>query len=244
MATMSPSQIARREYKHGRTAYAFQWNQAHHKSLGADEGDLASLWAHLTLIQSGRIPEEVFTDPFYTRASRLKLVKMSPMKKVKLRKRFMSHGTLHRSIDDPVTEKIREYHRARNDNTYSADHSILQAFLHEDPQTIAIEVPMWSDRYKITGHVDLIRWVDDHLQVCDYKPGSLGSLPNRFMDSLPQISAYGEMMTHHLAGTLHSALDSNLLPTVKCCVFDSHSSWHFGSELFLTLQTTGLLDGI
>jgi hypothetical protein len=241
---MSPDRITRREYKHGRTAYAFQWNQEHHENLGAEGGDLASLWAHLTLILSGKIPEEVFTDPFYTRASKLKLVKMSSVKKVRLRKRFMNHGTLVRSIEDPVTEKIREYHRAIDDNSYNADHSILQSFLTEDPQTIAIEVPVWSDRYKITGHIDLIRWDGDHLQICDYKPGPLGSLPNRFMESLPQISAYGEMMTHHLAGTLHSALDSNLLPNVSCCVFDSHSCWHFGSELFLTLQTTGLLDGL
>ena len=107
-----------------------------------------------------------------------------------------------------------------------------------------LKVPVWSERYKVTGHIDLVRFVDGSIQVCDYKPGSLESTQRRFTDSLPQVAAYGEMMAHHLANTLRSALEAPLLPKIRCCIFDTHSCWHFGAEMFVQLYETGFLDDI
>ncbi len=242
MSSENP-EIARREYKHGKIAYSFQWNKTHHKELGKSEGDLASLWAHLTTIARGKIPENPFRDPFYTRASRLRLAKMSASKKVAFRRRMIAKGFIEHIPDSALVSMIREYHRNRNDLSYSADHSILKEFLVNDPQTIAIEVPVWSDRYQLSGHIDLIRFRDDTIEVCDYKPGKLDDTRKRFFESVPQVAAYGEMMTHHLASTLRVALDAPLLPKVKCCVFDTHSCWRFGAEMFITLLETGHLDG-
>ena len=87
----------------------------------------------------------------------------------------------------------------------------------------------------------MIRIVDGTVQVCDYKPGTLDSTSKRFLDSIPQVAAYGEMLTHHLASTLREALEATLLPKVKCCIFDTHSSWHFGAEMFVTLDASGNL---
>lgn len=240
----SSDDITRREYQHGRVAYAFQWNTSNHKRLGNQTGDLASLWAHLTIIQSGKIPESLFSDPTFTRASRLRLVNMPQTKRVGFRKQLERIGSISSKVDDDLVLKLREYHQKRNYLSSSADHGILQEFLIHDPQTIAIEVPVWSDRYSITGHIDLIRYVDGFIQISDYKPGSLESTKRRFLDSLPQVSAYGEMMAHHLAGTLRSALDAPLLPQIRCSIFDTHSCWHFGAELFVQLQAMGYLQNI
>ncbi|MHA1935178.1 MAG: hypothetical protein ACW97A_07840 [Candidatus Thorarchaeota archaeon] len=236
--------IARREFKHGKMAYGFRWNRTNHERIGNNEGDSASLWAHLGGVLSGKMPEEPFRDPFYSRASALRLSKMSPAKRVSLRKRLIKTGALKSAVDDDIVHRIRSYHRSRKDVSYRADHGILTDFLSDDPCTIAIEVPVWSDRYKLSGHIDLIRVLDDIVQVCDYKPGSLDTTKNRFLQALPQVSAYGEMMTHHLASTLRSALNSPLLPKVRCCIFDTHSSWHFGAELFVTLETSGKITGL
>lgn len=237
-------EIVRREYRHGKVAYGFHWNKTHHENLGNKEGDLASLWAHLSIISGGKIPSERFVDPFYVRSSTLYLPKMSASKKVALRRRLLRTGSVVRSVDSSLVHKIREYHRNRDDRSYSADHGILKDFLHSDSDTIAIEVPVWSDRYKLTGHVDLIRYVDAKIQVCDYKPGPLESTANRFLESLPQVSAYGEMVAHHLADTLRSALNAPLLPNVRCCVFDAHSCWEFGAELFVGLLESENLEGL
>ncbi len=237
-------EIVRREYLHGKVAYGFQWNKTHHGNLGKEEGDLASLWAHLSIISGGKFPSDRFVDPFYVRSSTLKLPKMSAPRKVALRKRLLRTGSVVRSIESSLICRIREYHRNRDDRLYLADHGILKEFLHSDPETIAIEVPVWSDRYKLTGHVDLIRSVDGKIHVCDYKPGPLESTANRFLQSLPQVSAYGEMVAHHLADTLRSALNAPLLPNVRCCVFDAHSCWEFGAELFVSLLESGNLEGL
>jgi hypothetical protein len=237
-------EIARREYKHGKIAYGFQWNKSHHEKLGKSKGDLASLWAHLTTIARGKIPETPFRDPFYTRASRLKLAKMSPSRKVAYRRNLLSKGLVRHIPDSELVSMIREFHRVHNDFSYSADHSILKEFLLNDPRTLAIEVPVWSDRYQLSGHIDLIRFWDNTIEICDYKPGKLDSTEKRFLESIPQVAAYGEMMTHHLASTLRVALDAPLLPKVKCCVFDTHSCWRFGAEMFITLLETGQLEGL
>ncbi|MFW9805323.1 MAG: hypothetical protein ACFFFK_01180 [Candidatus Thorarchaeota archaeon] len=236
--------ILGRDFQHGKVAYGFQWNTAHHKSFGHNEGDLASLWAHLNSIMSGNVPANPFSDPFFTRASRLRFAEMSKSEKVGFRKKLKRTGTLEMHVDDDLVGMLRDFHRSKNDLSYSSDHSILKMFVLKDPHTIAIEVPVWSERYKLTGHVDLIRYVDGFIHVCDYKPGPLERTKSRFMDSIPQVAAYGEMITHHLANTLRSAFEAPLLPKIKCCIFDTHSCWHFGAELFVQLETMGKIAGL
>ncbi|MHA2068325.1 MAG: PD-(D/E)XK nuclease family protein [Candidatus Thorarchaeota archaeon] len=237
------SEITRREFKHGKVAYGFLWNKSNHESLGNHEGDLAALWAHLSSISSGKVPSEPFTDPFYARASSLKFPKMNAAKKAAMRNKLMRMGSVTRLSESDLIDKLREYHRATNDLSYSADHKIVREFLYHDPSTIAIEVPVWSDRYRLSGHIDLLRFVDDTVEVCDYKPGPLKSTGNRFLESMPQIAAYGEMMAHHLAGTLRSALNAPLLPKIRCCIFDTHACWVFGAEMYVTLVESGKISG-
>ncbi|MHA2209013.1 MAG: PD-(D/E)XK nuclease family protein [Candidatus Thorarchaeota archaeon] len=242
MSSREPD-ITRREFKHGKVAYGFHWNKTHHERLGKHEGDLASLWAHMITITLGKVPSEPFSDPFYARASSLKLPKMNAAKRAALRNRFFRTGSVTRLIDSDLIDKLREYHRATNDLSYNADHKIVREFLYHDPSTIAIEVPVWSDRYRLSGHIDLLRFVGDTVEVCDYKPGPLQSIGNRFLEALPQIAAYGEMMAHHLAATLRSAFDAPLLPKIRCCIFDTHACWEFGAEMFVTLLESGKISG-
>jgi hypothetical protein len=190
------------------------------------------------------VPEEIFSDPVFTRASRLRLDLGGRPQKTALRLRLERAGDLHSLGDSELVEAIRQYHRDIGDQTYCADHSILSEFVRKDPATIAIEVPVWSEGYSITGHVDVIRFVDGCIQVLDYKPGPLHNVKRRFLDALPQVSAYGELLALHLAGTLHSALESPLLPSVKCGVFDTHAHWEFDAKLFVQLRSMGVLNDI
>ncbi|MHA2046393.1 MAG: hypothetical protein ACW99G_16530 [Candidatus Thorarchaeota archaeon] len=160
---MAPTDILRREFKHGRVAYGFQWNIAHHRVLGHEKGDASSLWAHLNSIHIGKVPQLPFDDPFYNRASKLRLSKMPSAQKVGLRMKLERAGKIQTSVSDDLVKLLRNYHRNRNDLSYSAGHDIMKEFLLNDPNTVAIEVPVWSERYKLTGHVDLVRVVDGYL---------------------------------------------------------------------------------
>ncbi len=236
--------IVRREFKHGKVAYGFQWNKTNHARIGNSTGDAASLWAHLSSVALGKVPEDPFRNPFYIGASKLRLKKMPKASKVNFRKKLERTGALQSSVTDDLVEILRNLHRARNDTSYKADHGIVADFLRTDPYSIAIEIPVWSNQYNLSGHIDLIRIVDDVIHVCDYKPGKLETTSARFFESIPQIAAYGEMLSHHLASTLRSALEAPLLPEVRCCIFDTHSSWQFGAEMFVTLEAAGLLSGL
>lgn len=233
--------IVRRDFKHGKVAYSFQWNKANHTRIGNNTGDSASLWAHLSIVASGKIPEEPFTNPFFVSASKLRIKKMSKAQRIHLRKKLERTGALETSVEDDLVAILRDLHRARNDMSYRADHGILIDFLEADPNAIAIEIPVWSERYNLSGHIDLIRIVDGVIYVCDYKPGTLETTSTRFFNAIPQIAAYGEMMSHHLASTLRIALEAPLLPQIRCCIFDTHSAMHFGAEMFVTLQASGFL---
>ncbi|MDF1539533.1 MAG: PD-(D/E)XK nuclease family protein [Candidatus Thorarchaeota archaeon] len=236
--------IVCREFKHGKVAYGFQWNKTNHTRIGNSTGDAASLWAHLLSVASGKIPEDPFRNPFYVSASKLHVKKMSKAAKVNFRKKLERTGALQSSVNHDLVEILRNLHRDRNDMSYKADHGIVSDFLRTDPCSIAIEIPVWSNQYNLSGHIDLIRIVDGVINVCDYKPGTLETTATRFFNSIPQIAAYGEMLSHHLASTLRSALEAPLLPNVRCCIFDTHSSWHFGAEMFVTLNAAGLISGL
>ncbi|MFW9925931.1 MAG: hypothetical protein ACFFDM_04095, partial [Candidatus Thorarchaeota archaeon] len=112
---MNSEDILRREFQHGKIAYGFQWNVAHHKALGTKEGDLSSLWAHLNSILMGKVPELPFADPFYNRASKLRLSEMSTAQKVGFRKKLKRAGKIAMSVNDDTVMLLREYHRSRND---------------------------------------------------------------------------------------------------------------------------------
>jgi len=236
--------IVRRDFRHGKVAYGFQWNKTNHSRIGNSTGDAASLWAHLASVASGKIPDDPFTNPFFVSASKLRIKQMPKAAKVNFRKKLERAGALQSVVNHDLVEILRKLHRARNDMSYKADHAIVADFLKKDPFSIAIEIPVWSNRYNLSGHIDLIRIVDDVVQVCDYKPGKLETTSTRFFNSIPQIAAYGEMLSHHLASTLRSALEAPLLPNVRCCIFDTHSSWHFGAEMFVTLEASGLISGL
>ncbi|MCK5302758.1 MAG: PD-(D/E)XK nuclease family protein [Candidatus Thorarchaeota archaeon] len=241
--TANGNDIVRREFRHGKVAYGFQWNRGTHKKLGNTDGDLAALWAHLSAVRAGNVPEAPFTDPFYRRASSLRLSKMSAARRVALRMKLMKSHAVVANLEDDLVRRIRNYHRSRGDKSYTLNHAVLPDFLQDDPNSIAIEVPVYTERYRLTGHIDLVRFVDGHVQICDYKPGPLDSTKKRFLESIPQVAAYGEMMTHHLAGTLCSALDAPFLPTVRCAIFDTHSCWHFGADMFVSLYESEMMSG-
>ena len=108
-----PDDILRREFQHGRIAYGFQWNIAHHKGLGHEEGDLSSLWAHLNSIHIGKVPERPFADPFYNRASKLRLSEMSAGQKVGFRKKLEREALV--MSKEMREEKEREFRIKVND---------------------------------------------------------------------------------------------------------------------------------
>jgi hypothetical protein len=134
--------IVRCDFQHGKIAYAFHWNQSHHRGFGNELGDSAALWAHFTQIMNGNIPESYFRDPFYRRASSLRLKRRPAHVKVRLRKRLEKSGALTLSVDDDLVERIRELHRNRGDKSYRSDHSIVRDFLTVDCSSVAIEVPI------------------------------------------------------------------------------------------------------
>lgn len=73
-----------------------------------------------------------------------------------------------------------------NGRRYKSEHENVQMFFIEsDPETIAVEVPVWAEKDELgsyskiispsgtlTGHIDLLRCTNDKIEIWDYKPAA------------------------------------------------------------------------
>jgi hypothetical protein len=78
-------------------------------------------------------------------------------------------------------EIIALAHKSREHTKFKSRHENLQQwFLLNDPYAIAAEVPVWADEaeskthlglpFPLTGHIDLLRFRADKIEIWDFKP--------------------------------------------------------------------------
>jgi len=57
------------------------------------------------------------------------------------------------------------------ENRGNKQHEFVQNnFIEQDDYLLGIEVPVWSHKLKIFGHIDILRLVDNKIQILDFKP--------------------------------------------------------------------------
>ena len=101
------------------------------------------------------------------------------------------------------------------------DHeSVLHRTLLKEEKAIAIEIPLWDNNRKITGHSDLILIEDnkgkENIVICDYKTGS----EDNFFKYIPQVALYGKMI-------------EKLIPIadITCYIYNEKGEWRFSPNL-------------
>jgi hypothetical protein len=91
---------------------------------------------------------------------------------------------------------------------------VLKYILIKCPNAIAVEVPIWKSKPKITGHMDLLLLDDKNLYIADYKP------ENRFLHSLPQVAFYGLLLSKKFNMT-----------NIRCIQFSKDECWEYNPEI-------------
>ena len=98
---------------------------------------------------------------------------------------------------------------------------VLKKILDEDENSIGMEIPiwMWHDDHYLTGHIDLILFIDGILYVCDYKPeetpkAATTQLSFSFMRSIPQVASYALVLKSEFK-----------IKEIKCITFNKHGAW-------------------
>ncbi|MBD3187118.1 hypothetical protein GF325_09840 [Candidatus Bathyarchaeota archaeon] len=165
------------------------------------------------------LPMEPFTSHDYRRASSFSITGLDEASRSSLASMFIDDLIItryHAGGSHPVP-RIAD---ALDEDAVSHDVVLREIFLN-DPQAMAIELPAWCSTRMLSGHVDLIRSIDDtRIEICEYK-----AVPERdFIPHVPQVVAYG-MMVNSMIGKAASIAPAEM--DVRCLLFNKKVAWSF-----------------
>ena len=92
-------------------------------------------------------------------------------------------------------------------------HDIMQDYLiWNDDKTVAVEIPVYDDRYNISGHIDIIRIVNKRVQIVDFKPNAKKEKHEKVGS---QLSLYRELLSYN-TGIDEKNIDCYFYDDVAC----------------------------
>lgn len=215
-------EILRKKIMHRRITYLFQWNQTNHKLFVSDPSlhDFARpLWDFLERVYKDDIPHHFFSRVDFGRASAMRLPNMSKGNGANLTYKLANEGLINLESSSELLKLVKKV------TASSTSHgSVLSFLLNFDPQSVASEVPVYSEELKLTGHIDLLRLRSDAtVEVLDFKPGLRDV---SLLLAVPQVAAYGVLL-----GTLIPSMREH----IECTLFNSQESISFNPEILRTL---------
>jgi len=86
---------------------------------------------------------------------------------------------------------------------------------------------IWHKDHYLTGHIDLILFIDDFIYVCDYKPeetpfAEATPLLYSFIRSIPQVASYA-LVLKNLFG----------INDIRCITFNKKGAWKYDPKTTL-----------
>ena len=120
---------------------------------------------------------------------------------------------------------------------FESAHDIVEdTFLEKDPNTIAAEIPVWTNYFELngsgngfriteligdtkplTGHIDLLQVKDDRINVLDFKPNA-----SKEKWAPTQLFVYALMLSKRTGLSLQN---------FRCCYFDEKTSFWFDPSM-------------
>jgi len=218
-------QIIEKDMYHQGFRYTFKWVK-YRLNLSQQDRDSPLLHKYLTEITKNRYPLELFNNINIQRVSQFRLNRLKRGVVTDIGKKLIAEGHITETISIHELTKIAKHTIAEHMIAKQSKPSHLDIqtkILEEDSRSIAMEVPIWgcppvtSDL--VTGHIDIIRIMDDTIQIVDYKP------ENNFMPSLPQVAFYGILLRKSLN-----------LKKLTCISFSSKKVWEYKPEILYLIN--------
>jgi hypothetical protein len=222
----SPEKTIEKDMFHQGLRYTFKWVKHRHNALQHDSQS-KTIYKYLNSIAKGNYPKEFFNDRTIQRISQFRLNKLKRGKVAEIGKTLIREGHIQETLSIHELTKISKHLFADHVNAQMrkpSHHEIQTRILGEDPHSIAMEIPIWgkppTTPEVVTGHIDLIRIIEDTLYIVDYKP------ENTFMPSIPQVAFYGLLMQKNLN-----------MKKIKCTSFSNKKMWEFKPEILKEINT-------
>jgi len=214
--------ILRKRITHKRITYLFQWNRTNHRLFVSDSAphDFARpLWDFLERVYRDDIPHDLFSRNDFGRASSMRLPSIPKSRETDLAYQLAKEGLVSLESSSELLKLVKKVTRS------STSHgSVLSFLLNFDPNSIASEVPVYSEELKLTGHIDLLRLRSGGtVEVLDFKPGLRDV---SLLLAVPQVAAYGVLLQRIIP---------SISGHIQCTLFNSQESVSFGPEILETL---------
>jgi hypothetical protein len=217
--------IIEKDMFHQNCRYTFKWVKYRH-NITSQDTQSRILFQYLSKIAKSRYPKEYFNDGSVQRISQFRLNRLKRGIVAEIGKTLIRKGYITETLSIHNLTKIAKHLFAEHANAQKLkpSHDDIQTrILKEDPYSIAMEVPIWGEPPVtpdiVTGHIDLLRLIDDSLYVVDYKP------ENNFMPSVPQVAFYGFLLQKNLN-----------LKNIKCASFSNKRIWEFQPDILNNIQ--------
>jgi hypothetical protein len=193
------------------------------RQLTANKEDFIKLGTYLKRIYKGNIPNTVFNTKKFPRVSQFKIKGIKSVFISSFSKSLIREGIIMRTDSKSKLPEFAKsvYNNFKNHNINKdpGHEPILKNILIKDPDSIAIEIPIWkrlNDDEFITGHIDLIQIEKNTIKVIDYKP------EGKFLLSLPQVATYGLLLKSNFK-----------LDKLTCISFNKKEAWEFEPDILL-----------
>jgi hypothetical protein len=230
-ADLVPKDVLRKKIVHRRITYLFQWNQSNHKLLMSNaptRDSASSLWRFLERVYNDDIPHEYFWRNDFKRASMMKLASIPKSNGVGLVYKLAREGLVNLESHSDLLSLVKKV------SSSSRSHgSVLSFLINFDPHAVSSETPVYDEKLKMTGHIDLVRITPTgNIQVLDFKPGLKDV--DLFL-AMPQVATYGIL----LGKLLKDAQDH-----VECILFNTQESISFQPSLLKRLPGSDVHQGL
>ena len=221
----SAPKIIEKDMFHQSFRYTFKWVKTRHHNLQLAKPSRL-LYQFLIKIAKGNYPKLYFNNKNVQRISQFRLNKLKRGKVADIGKTLIRDGHIVETQSIHKLTKIAKHlfadHILTNKHKPS-HHDIQTRILEEDSQSIAMEIPIWGEPpvtpEVVTGHIDLIRIINDTIHVIDYKP------ENNFMPSIPQVAFYGFLLQKNLN-----------VRNISCSSFSNKKLWEYKPEILYTIH--------
>jgi hypothetical protein len=214
--------ILRKRIMHKRITYLFQWNRTNHRLFVSDPSlhDFAGLlWDFLERVYRDDIPHDLFSRTDFGRASSMKLPNIPKSSETNLAYQLAKEGLVNLESSNELLKLVKKVTRS------STSHgSVLSFLLNFDPNSIATEIPVYSEELRLTGHIDLLRLKSGAtVEVLDFKPGLRDA---SLLIAAPQVAAYAMLL---------GRLIPSMREHIECTLFNSQESISFSPDILGTL---------
>lgn len=223
--SQSTDKIIEKDMYHQGFRYTFKWVKNRHL-VSQQDRDSPILHRYLSEITKNHYPLELFNNINIQRISQFRLNRLKRGIVAEIAKKLIVEKHINETISIHELTKIAKHTIAEHVNAQKPkpSHVAVQTrILEVDPYSIAMEVPIWGTppltAAPVTGHIDIIRIVDDAVQIVDYKP------ENNFMPSVPQVAFYGILLQKSLN-----------LKKVTCVSFSSKKFWEYKPDILYFLN--------